>query len=146
MPAEVVEYLVRLRATGAPDAIVEGERDAWILMAARWPEAIPAMMADKAAQLANPDVVRLYRLFGRIAADGTDEALLRETADLMSELFAQAEASGELALQEDVTPDPAFVRLMDAFSDAAHPVVGRLRAMLAERGWTGWTVVEKRRP
>jgi DNA-binding transcriptional MerR regulator len=53
LPKEVVDYLDRLRATGASEAIIERERDAWILMAARWPEALPAVMADKVAQLAN---------------------------------------------------------------------------------------------
>ncbi|WP_431931545.1 MerR family transcriptional regulator [Micromonospora sp. RP3T] len=146
VPAEVLDYLNRLRAIGAPEALIDAERGAWILMAARWPEAMPALMADKVGQLANPKVVRLYRLIGRIVQDWTDEQLLRETADLMSELFTQAAASGELARQEEVTPDPAFVGLLDAFADAAHPVVARLRELVAERGWAGWTVVEKRCP
>src|SRR6478735_2127004 len=69
LPREVVDYLDRLRATGAPEAIIEPERDAWILMASRMPAAIPALMADKVAQLANPKVVRLYQLIGLIAGD-----------------------------------------------------------------------------
>jgi DNA-binding transcriptional MerR regulator len=146
VPEEVVDYLDRLRATGAPAALLEAERDGWILMAARWPEAIPALMADKVAQLANPRIIRLYQLIGRIVEDWKDEQLLRETADLMSELFEQAAASGELDLQDAVTPDPAFIRLMDSFADGAHPVVARLRELIAERGWTGWTRIEKRKP
>ncbi|MBO4161552.1 MerR family transcriptional regulator [Micromonospora antibiotica] len=146
VPPEVVDYLDRLRAAGVPTVAVEAERDGWILMAARWPDAIPAMMADKVAQLDNPQVVQLYRLVGRLAENWQDEELLRETADLMADLFAQADAAGELEMQEEVTPDPAFVRLMDSFADAAHPVVRRLRRLVADRGWTGWTVVEKRRP
>jgi DNA-binding transcriptional MerR regulator len=146
VPEEVVDYLDRLRATGAPAALIEAERDGWILMAARWPETISAIMADKVAQLANPKVIRLYQLIGRIADNWDDEQLLRETADLMSELFEQAAASGELDLQDVVTPDPAFIRLMDSFADNAHPVVARLRELIAERGWTGWTRVEKRKP
>jgi len=145
LPMEVVDYLDRLRATGAPEAAIEGERDAWILMAARWPEAIPALMADKVAQLANPKIVRLYQLIGRIA-ENWDEELLRQTADLMSELLEQAAASGELDWQDEHTPDPAFIRLMDSFADGAHPVVARLRELIAERGWTGWTRIEKREP
>ena len=43
-------------------------------------------------------------------------------------------------------PDEAFIRLMDSFADAAHPAVARLRELIAERGWTGWTRVEKREP
>ncbi|MCI4061199.1 MerR family transcriptional regulator [Micromonospora sp. R77] len=146
VPPEVADYLDRLRAIGASPAAVESERDAWILMAARWPEAIPEMMVQKVAQLSNPKVVRLYQLIDRIAENWADEELLAETADLMSELFAQAEAAGELTGQDDVTPDEAFIRLMDSFADAAHPAVARLRELVAERGWVGWTRVEKRRP
>ncbi len=115
-------------------------------MAARYPEVIPALMADKVAQLANPKVVRLYQLIGRIAENWQDEELLRETADLMSELLEQAADSGELDRQDEHMPDEAFIRLMDSFADASHPVVARLRELIAERGWTGWTRIEKREP
>jgi DNA-binding transcriptional MerR regulator len=146
VPAEVADYLERLRAIGAPPALVEGERDGWILMAARWPEMIPAVMADKMAQLDSPKVVRLYGLLGQIAENRPDDSLLRETADLMIELLEQAAANGMVGSQEEVMPDAAFVRLMDAFADGAHPAVARLRKLLAERGWTGWTWMEKREP
>ncbi|KRF42710.1 MerR family transcriptional regulator [Terrabacter sp. Soil810] len=146
LPKDVVDYLDRLRATGASEAVIEPERDAWILMAARWPEAIPALMAEKTAQLANPRVVQLYRLIGRIAEDWQEEELLRETADLMSELLEEAAAGGELDRQDEQMPDAAFIRLMDSFADAAHPAVARLRELIAERGWTGWTRIEKRLP
>ena len=144
--AEVIDYLDRLRAIGAPPAVIEAERDAWILVAARWPEAIPAFMADKVAQLENPKVVQLYRLLGRMTESWEDEELLREAADLMIELYEQAAASGEMDLQDEITPDAAFTRLLDSFADGAHPVVGRLRELIAERGWTGWSRVERRRP
>jgi DNA-binding transcriptional MerR regulator len=144
LPSEVVDYLDRLRAAGVAEAIVEPERDAWILMAARFPDALPWLMAEKVAQLDDPQVVRLYQLIGRIAESGGDEELLHETADLMSEMFEQAAASGELARQDEQMSDADFIHLMDSFADAAHPAVGRLRELLAERGWTGWTRVEKR--
>lgn len=145
LPTVVVDYLDRLRATGAPESVVEPERDAWILMAARYPESLPAMMADKVAQLDNPQVVRLYQLIGQIAEAGADEELLRETADVMSDMFEQAAASDELDWQAD-QPDAAFVGLMDSFADASHPAVARLRELLAERGWIGWTRIEKLGP
>ncbi len=146
LPKEVVDYLDRLRATGAPKAAIEGERDAWILMAARYPEELPAIMADKVAQLANPKVVQIYQLIGRIAENWEDEDLLRETADLMSQLLEQAAARGELDRQDEYMPDAAFIGLMDSFADASHPAVPRLRQLIAERGWTGWTRIEKREP
>ena len=42
--------------------------------------------------------------------------------------------------------DPAFIGLMDSFADDAHPAVARLRELVNQRGWTGWTQVEKREP
>jgi DNA-binding transcriptional MerR regulator len=146
LPKEVVDYLDRLRAAGAPEAVMEPERDAWILMAARFPDMIQALMADKVAQLANPKTVELYQLIGRIAENGEDEELLRHTADLMSELIQQAADNGELDRQDEYMPDAAFIGLMDSFADASHPAVGRLRELIAERGWTGWTRFEKRKP
>lgn len=146
LPPEVLDYLDRLRAIGAPEEMIAPEREAWILMAARWPEQIPAMMADKVAQLEDPEVVRLYRLLGRLAQDWQDEALLAETADVLCDLFAQADANGALDRQDDSTPDPAFVGLVDALADSAHPVVGRLRELIEQRGWSGWTRVEKSDP
>src|SRR5262249_4284363 len=81
-----------------------------------------------------------------IAENWQDEDLLRETADLMSELLEQAAASGELDWQDERMPDAAFIRLMDSFADASHPAIARLRELIAERGWTGGTRIEKRKP
>ena len=146
VPAEGADYLDRLRAIGAPTVLVEAERDAWILVAARYPETIPAIIADKVAQLAEPTILRLYQLLGRLAEEPENDDLLREIADLMSDLYEEAAASGDLDRQDEVMPDRGFVRLLDSFSYAAHPVVARLGELLAERGWTGWSRVEKRRP
>lgn len=142
VPAEVADYLDRLRAIGAPTVLVEAERDAWILVAARYPETIPAIIADKVAQLAEPTILRLYQLLGRLAEEPENDDLLREIADLMSDLYEEAAASGDLDRQDEVMPDRGFVRLLDSFSYAAHPVVARLGELLAERGWTGWSRVE----
>ena len=144
LPPEVIDYLERLRDVGAPEELVERERDAWILMAARWPDALPGLMADKVAQLENPKVVRLYQLLAQFVDNWEDEELLQETADLIHELLEDAAASGQLEWQGE--DDAAFIGLMDSFADAAHPAVARLRDLVNQRGWTGWTQVEKREP
>jgi DNA-binding transcriptional MerR regulator len=144
VPPEVVDYLERLRAAGVPVEAIEPERDAWILIAARWPDKLPAMMADKVTQLEDPRVVRLYQLIAQAAENWEDEELLHETVDLLIEMFEDAAAKGGLDLQDEVTSDDAFIGLMDSFADASHPVVTRLKGLIAERGWTGWTRVEKR--
>lgn len=146
LPREVVDYLAKLRASGASAAMVDGERDGWILMAARWPERIPEFMANKSAQLDDPRTVRLYRLIDELVAGGPssplDEQRLAEVADLMVEMAEQAAARGELDTQSETLGDDAFIGLVDAYAVDAHPVVERLRELLAARGWTGWSRME----
>ena len=100
-------------------------------------------MADKVAQLEDPQVVRLYQLIGRIAAaTARTRSCCSETADLMSELFEQAAASGELDRQDDQHGRRAFVGCWTR-SPSATPCVARLRELIAERGWTGWTKIAR---
>ncbi|WP_270887555.1 MerR family transcriptional regulator [Pedococcus sp. 5OH_020] len=144
VPKEVTDYLELVRRIGAPDQLVEAERDAWILIAARYPEQIPYFMADKRAQLEDPRTVRFYRLIGGLLSSRAEdhEPLLREMADLLVELFEEADQNGQLDRQDEHMDDPAFVQLLDSMA-GNHPVVPRLRELLAERGWAGWTRVER---
>src|ERR1700730_12244254 len=50
LPPEVISYLDRLREIGASERMVEGERDGWILVAARWPDRIRAGFGQENAQ------------------------------------------------------------------------------------------------
>jgi len=147
VPDEVVDYLDRVRATGAPELLIEAERDAWILVAARYPDQIPAFMADKTAQLEDARVVRFYGLISSMLAAGPaqQEAIVLEMADLLVELFEEAAASGQLDQQDLAMDDTVFVKLLDSMADA-QPTIQRLRELLAARGWTGWTKVERRSP
>ncbi len=143
LPDEVVDYLDQLRARGVSEAVVEGERDGWILMAARWPETIPALMADKLAQLEDPRTVQLYRLIGDLVELGADEARLNAVADLIAEMSEQAAESGDLERQNEELNDDAFVALIDSFASDSHPLVERLQELVAERGWSGWSRMER---
>ena len=66
LPPEVTAYLDRLREIGASERIVQGERDSWILMAARSPDRVREWMPGKLAQLEIPQVVQLYRVLSEI--------------------------------------------------------------------------------
>jgi DNA-binding transcriptional MerR regulator len=144
VPPEVADYLDRVRSIGAPDELIEGERDAWILIAGRYPDRIPAFMDDKNAQLEDERTVRFYRLIGDLVRGERDEheRIVREMADLLVELFEEAAATGQLELQEEFLDDNALVRLLDSMADESPPV-RRLRELLAERGWAGWTRIER---
>jgi DNA-binding transcriptional MerR regulator len=144
VPREVTDYLDRVRAIGAPESLIEAERDAWILVAARYPDQIAAFMADKARQLEDPRTVRFYQLIAQMltSEEAVHEHLVRQTADLLVEMFEDAAASGQLEQQDLDMDDSAFVQLLDSMAEG-HPTVVRLQELIAERGWTGWTRVER---
>jgi DNA-binding transcriptional MerR regulator len=143
LPPEVTSYLDRLREIGVSERMVEPERDAWILVAARWPECIGEVMTAKLAQLDDPQVVRLYRLGSELlesdAAD--DDPRLQELADIMAALAEQAYASGEI-IPGEMAHDLAF-DLLDALAVESEPRVERMLDLMRERGWTGWIRPER---
>lgn len=145
VPDVVSDYLDMVRAIGAPEELVAAERDAWILVAARYPDQIEAFMEDKVRQFEDPRTVRFYQLISRLLSGdekGDHEHLVQEIADLLVELFEEAAASGQLDQQDLNMDDSAFVQLLDSMADG-HPMVVELRQVIAERGWTGWTKIER---
>ena len=102
-------------------------------------------MADKIARLDDPRTVRLNALIGELLDVGMDEARLVEMADLIVEMSEEAEAAGDMELQEDALGDEGFIALMDSFANSAHPMVARLQELMTERGWTGWSKIERAR-
>jgi DNA-binding transcriptional MerR regulator len=143
LPPEVISYLDRLRAIGASERILAGERDGWILVAARWPDRIGEVIAAKHVQLDDPQLVRLYRVLSElIESDATDDSLLEEAADILAALFEQADAAGELNL-DDMAKDDLGVDLLDSLALESEPRIQRMFDLLRERGWVGWTRVER---
>jgi DNA-binding transcriptional MerR regulator len=143
LPPEVVDYLDQLRAGGVQEALVEGERDAWILVAARWPDKIAEFMADKTAQLEDPRTLQVYAVIGELLEGGVDDDRLSDLADLLAELAEESAQRGDLDRQDEAWGDDAFVALLDSFASEAHPMIVRLQELMAERGWTGWTRIER---
>jgi DNA-binding transcriptional MerR regulator len=148
LPPEVTAYLDQMRALGVPEVLVEIERDAWILIAARVPEKIPEFMAEKVAQLDDPRLRRLYLALGALLTSDDDaEARLAEAADLLVEMLEEAEARGELDQQDEQLADHSFVALLDTVVMAAGPHVlrlqDRLQELMVERGWSGWVKMER---
>jgi DNA-binding transcriptional MerR regulator len=143
LPPEVVSYLERLRAIGASERMVDAERDGWILIAARWPEHVVEWMPDKVSQLEDPRVVRLYLVLSEIFdGDDGDDPRMKEAADIMAELAEQADSSGTYDLGEVAQDDVQF-DLLDALALESDPRALKLRDLLRERGWSGWTRMER---
>jgi DNA-binding transcriptional MerR regulator len=143
LPSEVLFYLDRLREIGVSEPMIDGERDGWILVAARWPDQIPEVMAAKVAQLDDPQLVRLYLLLSEIlGCHAVDDRRLEEAADIMAGLAEQAEAAGELNFDE-VASDDLAVGLLDGLLVESDPRAGRMLELMRERGWAGWTRLER---
>ena len=140
LPPEVISYLGRLREIGASERIVQGERDGWILVAARWPDRIREWMPGKLAQLDDPRLVRLYRVLSELLDSdaGDDDPRPQEAADIMADLFEQAYASGEIN-PDDVAHDDLAFDLLDALAVEFDPRTQRMLDLMRERGWASWT-------
>jgi DNA-binding transcriptional MerR regulator len=144
LPAEVIPYLDRLREIGASERVIQGERDGWILVAARWPDRVREWMPAKLAELQDPQVVRLYRLLSDLAASdaGNDDPRLEELADLMAGLLEQAYAAGMTDFGDEARDDLPF-DLLDALAVEYDARSERLLELMRKRGWAGWTRLER---
>lgn len=140
LPPSVVGYLDRMRAVGISEQIVEGERDAWILVVATHSaDKIDELMRDKNAQLDDPVVVELYSSFEEAVAWDPDDPRVEGLADRLAALIA---ASAATAGAGDAELEPGVVELLDSMFLDSLPIGARLLELLAERGWTGWTQLE----
>jgi DNA-binding transcriptional MerR regulator len=143
LPPEVIFYLDRLRQIGVSERMLEGERDGWILLAARWPDRVREFMPAKLAQLDDPRIVRLYRVLSEIfEGDTAEDPRLEEAADIMAGLAEQAYAAGEIDLGEMAQDDLPF-DLLDALALESDPRAERLVDLMRERGWSSWIRMER---
>lgn len=147
VPPEVTYYLGRLRQIGVSDRMVEGERDGWILIAARWPERVCEFMPAKLAELDNPQLVRLYRLLSELLDSDArqDDPRLEEAADIMAAMAEQAYTSGAV-LPGEMTSDDLPFNLLDALAVEYDPRAVWLQDLMRERGWGSWTRLERLKP
>jgi hypothetical protein len=95
------------------------------------------------AQLDDPRTMQIYRLIGEIVNLGLDEDRLSAVADLLVEMAEDSAESGELNRHNEEMSDEAFIALLDSFAADAHPLVERIQALMAERGWTGWSRIQR---
>ncbi|WP_229053468.1 MerR family transcriptional regulator [Aeromicrobium sp. Leaf350] len=143
LPSEVAEFVARMRELGFPERVIEIERDSWILIAAQMPEAIPALMDIKRAQIELPDLRRLYLDFdfdGFLAVD-LDDASMSALVDRVVAFVEAASASAHGLADPETVPvvGDDLVRLLDEAFIATFPGASRMLELLEERGWVGWT-------
>jgi DNA-binding transcriptional MerR regulator len=146
LPPEAVEYLDRLRELDIPERAIEMERDAWILVAAQIPDQMPALMALKRGQIEDPAVTAIYFDLVEAADWDANDPRLPATAD---RFVATIEKDSEQWNEDQVanfTLDDELVALLDEVFVSAVPVARALLYLLEERGWTGWTKLERINP
>ncbi|WP_405842380.1 MerR family transcriptional regulator [Streptomyces sp. NBC_01518] len=140
LPQSVVDYLDRLRGLGVGERYIELERDAWIMIAAQMPHLIDSVIAQKHEELDDPDMVRLYSFFtGELDWSAGDPRIV-EVADILERLMTRAVEAGEAGTDGF---DDQFVALMDSTMLESAPGAELVLAILQERGWRGWTRVER---
>ena len=145
LPPEVVAYLDRMRELGFRDRLIEVERDSWILIAAQMPDAVPALMAIKHAQIEHEVLRRLYLDIGDLADCGPDDPRLPALADRVAAFIEAAAAEAEGMKEEHPVSDD-LVALLDTAFVESFPCAHRLLELLEERGWTGWTNIRRKDP
>ena len=147
LPPEAVAFLDRLRGLGLPDPMIEGERDAWILVAAQLPEQMSFYMTMKQQQLDDPATVELYRDLADAIAWQADDPRLVAVRDRLVALLETADAAGWEGWEghdEDMTDELA--ELLDSVFLDSMPIAHRLTQLLEESGWRGWTKLERIHP
>jgi DNA-binding transcriptional MerR regulator len=141
LPPEAVAYLDRLREIGLPQLMIEGERDAWILVAAQLPEHMPFYMEMKQQQLDDPATVELYRDLAVAIHWESDDPRVAAVADRLVGLLESAVAEGWETHDEAMTDELA--ELLDSLFIDSVPIARRLMDLLEARGWRGWTKFER---
>lgn len=140
LPKSVVDYLDRVRGLGVEEWYVEMERDAWIMVAAQGPHEIDAVIAKKHEDLDDPDMVKLYGLLRGDLDGPVDDPRIVEIADVLERLAIRAVEAGEVGPDGF---DDQFVDLLDRTMVESSPGAARVLAVLEERGWKGWTRIER---
>ncbi|QLH23670.1 MerR family transcriptional regulator [Streptomyces sp. Rer75] len=143
LPQEVVDFLDHLRALGVDERIVQVERDGWIPLAAHSPDRVPEWMARKRQQIADPRFIAFYRTLTQALDRPEDDPRLTDLADELAAYLTQlADARGEDYV-DDADLEPPLAALMDTLAFDTVPPARRLIELLKERGWTGWTKLQR---
>ena len=141
LPPETIAYLDRLRELGLPQLMIEAERDAWILVAARLPEHMRFYMQMKQQQLDDPATVELYRDLAESIHWDAGDPRVSAVADRLIGLLESAETQGLETRDDEMTDELA--ELLDSVFLNSVPIARRLMDLLEARGWRGWTKLER---
>ncbi|QHC26072.1 MerR family transcriptional regulator [Streptomyces sp. GS7] len=125
LPPEVVALLDRMRGLGIGELRVRVERDAWILMQALEPHAVPQRIREKNAGFDDPETTRLYLACDRsVDWDPHDPRLDRlidelDTWEIAHERDGSRAGYRKLVSSRISDASPAWQRIVDALAHRA---------------------------
>lgn len=147
LPPEAVAYLNRMRELGFRERVIEIERDSWILVAAQAPDHVPAMMTLKRHQIEDPVVRQLYLAINDIFDCQPDDPRLPAFADrvvtFVEAAGAQAQQIAEQSPVDNQWLTEDIIDLLDSAFLDSFPAAPRMMELLYERGYTGWTNIQR---
>jgi DNA-binding transcriptional MerR regulator len=119
LPAEVVDFLDRLRVLGVGARTVQMERDNWIMLSAHSPGQVPGWIAQKRADLADPLYQRLYLAYDQALDWDVDDPRLERLVEEMEPYLERqlpgganaGSAATELVASHTNDYSPAWERL-----------------------------------
>lgn len=111
------------------------------MIAAQVPHSIDSVIAKKHEELDDPDMVKLYSLLSGALDWPANDPRIVEVADVLERLMVRAVEAGEVGADDGI--DDQFVDLLDSTMAETSPIAVRLLAILEERGWRGWTRIER---
>lgn len=143
LPPEAADYLDQLRRLGIPERAIKLERDAWILVAAQIPDRMPALMALKRSQIEDPAIAAAYFDLIEAADWSPDDPRLPALADRLVAMIENDAGRWSEGETVEFALDDELVALLDEVFLNSVPVAATLLALLEQRGWAGWTKLER---
>lgn len=143
VPDEIAELLQLERTIGISERTIAMERDAWILLAAAYPEMKDEALHWKQVTMSSPEyqqlMVRMDQAYDWDAEDPRLDELARDCVDVMAEVYPP-QAAAEYV--ENWTVDAARYQLVADHGQGGSPAWSRLNALVEklsrERGYPTW--------
>lgn len=135
LPEDVVEFLDELRALGVSERAILLERDGWIMLAARYPEAVAQFIASKRAYFRDPDFRRFYLAYDQAFGWEPDDPRIERLADEMAVYFRGVDRSADTGypdLSDADGPSAVEALLAEHYTEAA-PAWARLNELAAKK-------------
>jgi len=133
VPAEIADLFDRIRSLGISPQQMQIERDAWILLAARFPRQAREWARDKLAALADPEFQDIYRAYYEIAGCDPADPRLDEVADTIVNFAERHRADLEKQSAGLPPEDPVAMALVLSRTAAMPPSWERLDQLCREK-------------